>query len=441
VFHKNIGKVIEPTISLSQAMLDVQNHVQEVEKLPSCKRIASKKLIHSCVSFDSLRSDLPYEKDTSLESFRNLFALRMTHCELADADIPMPRICSPLLDPTLDDEFPAHLLTECLHSMHAIPSSWDSFNHAKTRGAIMCHAMRSEIDKDEQLQLFKLLFSTVSSVVTSVGDSNLELQKAHEFFSELRASMRDFYVQLQSDTEQAYSKASESWTEIEVRLQDDMRDVTQNIRVVVQALHEADARLNVYSQSVEDKLRSDQKQATDMALSRREELLHLQEEIEARRDWLAYQTELALQNFTNGIYGVTRDLNIANELSGNLAARLHSHAAQLDSQIGQMHALHETTAAFNIVQSEQHGRLLHQLDEMASRSSETLEALQAASEYALQWEGIMKTIFGFVQGNLLLRLTFYFVLFFFAALLFSIWAEVPCLMAMMTAIMAGSGKI
>lgn len=421
-------------------MIEVQSHVQRIENLPPCKRFASKKLVNSCLAFDNLHPENRYGTDDLLERFRNMFALRMTHCELSDADVFLPRACEPFINEDPSDSESRESFAKCLHELHQTPSSWDSFNHAKTRAAIICHAMRSEIDKDEQLRLFNLLFGTVSNVVDSLEESNQEFLDARTIFRELRSDMREFYIKLHSENDDVRAVIQHTWAGLETRLLHDMSDVADKIDSILGSMSRADNGLDDFSAKVGQVLQNAVVIGGELESGRRHEMDQFRAAIEASRDWFAFEVELALRNFTQLIYGVTKDLQLANDLSGTMANALGTNNAQLKMQIEHMAEMRSVSISFATDQESSHAEVMRRLEDISLKASQILESLEAASEYAQKWKVAMTFALDFISGSIPFRFAFYFGLFSILTLLSTLWYEIPWAVATMISFVAGLGE-
>lgn len=440
VLQRSISQATEPQVNLTQTMIEVQDHVRRIESLPPCKRFASKKLVNSCLAFDSLQSENRYGADQSLERFRNLFALRVTYCELSDAQVSLPQTCQPFVDGDANDTGTENGFAECLHELHQTPSSWDSFNHAKTRATIICHAMRSEIDRDEQLHLFNLLFSTVSSMTNSLEGSRQEFSDARAIFHELRSSMRDFYIKLHSENDEVRAAIQQTWAVLETQLRRDMLDVADKLESIVGAMDQANINIIDFSGRVGQVLQSAADIGSEIQADRRNEVNQFRAAIEAGRDWFAFEIEMALRNFTQRIYGVTSDLQLANDLSGTMATVLNTNNDQLRVQIEHMAEMRSVSAALVNDQKSLHVEVMRRLGDISLKADQTLESLQAASEYAQQWKVALTFALDFICGSFLFRFAFYFGVCTAATLLWSFWFKIPWVMATMVSLLAGLGK-
>jgi hypothetical protein len=439
--QNEIAKPSEFNISLTQAMIDVQQHVREIEQLPSCKRVASKVLVNSCVSYQPSNNDDRRSKEDTLEPFKNLFALQVTACELDDAEVSMPQACTPLLASAQGGDVSMECMSECLHNLYKTPSSWDSFNHAKTRAAIICHAMRSEIDQDEQLHLFRLLFNTVSSVVESVAMSDAELQKMRSTFHDIQASMRDFHVKVQSDNQELKDTVTAVWNDLESQLQLDIFKIADKIQSMIDTTREAEDRIALHSISVTRALDTTTEISAELDTQRREDNAKLFQDIEKIKSWFAFQTGLALDNLTQQVYGISKDLTMANELTSTMTASLRLSNTEADEQIVRMAEMKMRSNAFADAQEDLHVGSMRRYEEMAVKQSETLEFLQAVSGIAKLLRMPLDFVYGLFQGSTILRFVFYYSLTLGCILLYILSCGQASFVAFMTAASCCFGMI
>lgn len=146
-----------------------------VDNLPSCSKVASSALLHSCSQLghsDAISVDKGL--DTMLDNTKSIYATRLAICELIEAKAPIPISCS-TFRPTHDnakggffkglfsvhrtsnpvpyydvyDKETSEQLEECKSSLYQKSQMWTSYSNARQNAVIMCHAMRAEIERGE----------------------------------------------------------------------------------------------------------------------------------------------------------------------------------------------------------------------------------------------------------------------------------------------------
>jgi hypothetical protein len=378
-------------VNYTHILTDALEQVQQLERLPSCKRIPTKRLIHSCEIFDPSRKDNHRSKHDTLEPFRNLYALQMTACDLGDAQINMPQACTPLLAPIEDDDMSLKCIADCLRELYHAPSSWDLFNHAKSRALFICQAMQSESDKEDQLQVLRDLISVVSMVTGSIAASDEELRKMIRDFHDLSNSMHEFKAKVKSDNQEIKTAVMASWADAEARFKTDMSIFAERILSMADSLRDAEESLAQHSSKVSHTLDRSTEFASGMDIQRRDDVAKFKQEMEASRAWFAFQTEMTLRNFTRQTYGVSRDLKFVNELTSNVTTALRHIGLKADGQIIRMADMHLQSLAFAGVQEENHAKLMQQFGEISAKATETVESLRELSECAKLLQTLWQT--------------------------------------------------
>jgi hypothetical protein len=166
-------------------------HVVELLKTlsnkPACHKAATRQLITSC---QSIREDTfnPRPSLEDLETTKSIFAARLAICELQEANVNTPPQCNSLLSVSLDasnwssgnpSQFSSQKakqvsspdLRACLRALEAKPQSWTSYSNSRQHAVLICHASRTEIMKDEALNLFRLLTALGSEISQALVDA------------------------------------------------------------------------------------------------------------------------------------------------------------------------------------------------------------------------------------------------------------------------------
>jgi hypothetical protein len=408
-------------------MSDVHQLIQGIERLPSCKRVASTVLMNSCVSHQPFHNDDRRSKEDTLEPFKNLFALQVTACELADAGVSMPQACMSLLVSTRGGHVSMEYMPECLHQLHKISSSWDSFNHAKTRAAIICHAMRSEIDQDEKLESFRVLLNEVSRVADSVAMSDKELQKTRSMFHDIQASMRDFHVKAQSDNEELKAEIMGTWGDLQSQMQGELSKIVDRIQSMVDTSREFEDRLAERSTSVARTLDIAAEKLDDR---RREDVAKLAQDLENLSAWLAFNVNMVLSDVSQQAYSISKNLTMANELTGTMAASLRRSNIEADEQIVRMEEMKMQSTEFAAIQEEHHAGTMRRFEETAK----VLHVLDGiAKSIAKLWTIPRDLLHGVFRTSGLLRFGLYFCLTTGCVLLYHLSGGQSSLIAKITA--------
>lgn len=161
----------ERKATLEMAMVNIQQALSSVSTMPTCKKLAAQDLLYSCEVFEDRRGaqngrgSEQRSGDEVLESFENLYAIRVTNCEHRDANDALPGICEPLLESEHRKGAPIPGINKCLEAMNSDrPTQWVTYNRIKLEGLFMCHSIRVETDKDDMIYLYKVLSDALTNV-------------------------------------------------------------------------------------------------------------------------------------------------------------------------------------------------------------------------------------------------------------------------------------
>lgn len=180
--------------------------LESINSSSSCNKLAAAKLVTSCKSIGH-NPQTPTDSDTylALEYVRSLYAARLAICEISGAGISIPLPCQPMNvspapkkarfsfytknNPVISDDDPVRRegLEPCLKSLESRPQWWTSYSNSKQNAMVICHASRSEIEKEDILATY----NTILQSSTKLSDGILEaLRVAVEESAKGRAFMR-----------------------------------------------------------------------------------------------------------------------------------------------------------------------------------------------------------------------------------------------------------
>lgn len=190
-----------PQRSIMETLASVEQTIKNVENMPSCNQIAAKHLLHSCETFQDRRDGTSADKH--LEAYQQLFAIRTTGCEMAHAHHDMPYICQPLLDPDLRGMPTDQNIQNCLHALASQGTNhWTTYNRIKSDGLIMCHGLRAQADKDDQIHLARILFSTTADINAALNMQKDEFESVTSLISGVGRSLVGFRDAMHRDNQE-----------------------------------------------------------------------------------------------------------------------------------------------------------------------------------------------------------------------------------------------
>ncbi|KAJ5959394.1 uncharacterized protein N7479_006544 [Penicillium vulpinum] len=147
--------------------------LDSMKSSPSCNRLAATKLVKSCQTFSDGKDGAQADNPETLDLLRSVYAARLALCEIDGTGTPMPPSCLPITispppqknrfgfvgrhrgsDPD-SDEVPKELLEQCLRTLESRPQWWTSYSNSRQNALVICHASRTEMEKDELIDLHR----------------------------------------------------------------------------------------------------------------------------------------------------------------------------------------------------------------------------------------------------------------------------------------------
>lgn len=170
----------------------VWTHVVEllnnVSDKPFCHQAAIHKLLTSCQSVkEDARNPRPAAE--VLEKLKTISAARFAVCEIREALAATPSQCAPLMvnsagnhpesfsytvklsTDTAVERIPDQDVQACLKALESKPQSWTSYSNSKQQIAMICDASRTEIIKDEIMDLMRVLLPLGFKASQALADS------------------------------------------------------------------------------------------------------------------------------------------------------------------------------------------------------------------------------------------------------------------------------
>ena len=246
--------------SLSDSMQQTLDMIKNVESLPSCAKIASSALLHSCSALEGSiahdESNYTRGSDLFVEEEANVFAARLAVCELNGAEIPTPAGCQAFV-PTHKtarkrgirgvwskrgttkpnahfeyyDEITQANLKQCQKALGLTSQSWTSYSNNRQNAVVMCRAMRGEIEKDEQLHIGKILASAAVDSTRSMHDMREELNRMEAQFSQLTSAIPQYHKDLVAGNEQQQAHLEQFYAKVQ-RINSDLDKVFASVDTV-----------------------------------------------------------------------------------------------------------------------------------------------------------------------------------------------------------------
>ena len=368
-------------------MANVQQIIKDIKDDSPCKRRAAMSLVDSCVKYDFQDPANSRSTDVELEDFQKIYTIRMTSCELEDAAQSMPSACNAALNAPSEVLKGTSQITICLDALYQENNPWTTYQSMKTDALIMCHAMRAEQDKDEQLHFFQVLMSSASNITEAMKNRDETLDQLFDSFSDVKDEMRDFHFELHKDNRDIKAAIKESWNSI----RQDMSGVSGDIRGLLASMGEANENLHAYTSQVDDALSHAKDLSTQMDGQFATSLVKIQAGLEEARDAYQFQLELTLTKAHQQIFAITNSVEAADGLVNGALGKLSLLNVEIDVPLEKVG---EIAIQAEYVRDAQDA-MLTQFEE---KVDPLLVNLAAAGEHAAFFSAWMGMAAGFVRN-------------------------------------------
>lgn len=390
--------------SLSDSMQQTLDLIKNVESLPSCAKIASSALLHSCSALEgSIKHDesqFSRGSDLFVEEEADIYSARLAVCELNGADFEIPKECRSFVptektkskrgirgfwsndgpsEPTnvfhYYDEITLTSLQQCRRALGSTSQSWTSYSNNRQNAVVMCRAMRSEIERDEQLHVGKILASAAAAATGSLQDAFEAVHILKDRFNELATAMPQFQEDLVAGNQQQLHHVKQFWSEIE-RVRAGLREVFQDFDHVKDEIRSSRFEVSDLSSAIRKAASDSTTSMQDLATQTQQELTVLSENAAALSEVGEYMLELFQQGIVKALYSTTQDMEAINAF---------------------MPTLHRELLAWQEANQRMHSEALARHQENQAYLNQTTTALEQFSLAAAEMNATMASISGFME--------------------------------------------
>ncbi|KAK5166840.1 uncharacterized protein LTR77_007569 [Saxophila tyrrhenica] len=331
--------VFESVRDRLQYLQGIANHVKT---LPPCAQLATSALLHTCSALEGFNpddeSELKRGSDLFIDEEADIYSARLAVCELNSADYPVPDACKSFVPSTQAnkkrgtrgfwgkqeateqsntfqyyDEITQANLKQCRKALGASTQAWTSYSNNRQNAHLYCRAVRSEIEKDNQIHIGKVLANTAVTASESLQDAFEQFNDLKAEFSKLATAMPQFQMDLAAGNEQQIEHIKNFWAELE-RAHEGLRDIAtgvHDIRNGVQWAKDDVAGLSVVIANTAGESAAKVKNGFE---SLRSGLINAAGDIEALTQLVAFQREKQQQEFITGLGAITGDISVVNKL-------------------------------------------------------------------------------------------------------------------------------
>ncbi|EGD99210.1 hypothetical protein TESG_06649 [Trichophyton tonsurans CBS 112818] len=205
--------------------------LESMQHAPSCNQRAVASLITSCQALSPETSERRHYTHSDLDHVKSLYAARLAVCEITGTGAAIPEKCLDTFPshngrrPQYQDSFqgfqvveekrniPAAVLEPCLRSLESKPQWWTSYSNSRQNAAVMCHAARFDIEKEELLNHYRSLTEVTSGLNMhlnrSVEDSYTQAQQHREFIRSIDTLRQSLLRDLRRDSNSIQNQLTE----------------------------------------------------------------------------------------------------------------------------------------------------------------------------------------------------------------------------------------
>jgi hypothetical protein len=367
----------EKTLNISNVSNSIQRVLDEIvniDRMPTCSRIAAKDLADSCIAFDGTRTTASRGTDVVLEEFRNIFALRRTWCEFEAAAQRLPGSCDVLLSEGTPARVVQMYMQSCLSDLTYDSNHWSTFQSMKQDGLILCSAMRAEKDKDEALQFYKILAQSVLNVNDALEHHRDSFNKLRMEFKEVCNGISAFHRELhdgqkaiRADILKTSEDAQKHLSDINGGVQDLSLELGHITRSFQDFLHDIDSAFRQQSQALSAHADDRGQAALDT----------FQDTLLAYRDKVEYELEVLSSRYHNKVNTMTDSVDVANDLTSQLNIKLGIFADGLDFEMARIGQLKRETSDFQ----EKQQRTFVEIQFISNQTVETLNVINEQTSH------------------------------------------------------------
>jgi uncharacterized protein YoxC len=266
-YNRFIGPNSPVDIHIQRAIQVVENH----DSLPYCQKMAASSLIHSCATLQGKTSDeeelqgSSQDMNATLGEEKTLYAARLAVCELSDSKVPVPKQCTSFI-PTRETtkktgwfgylpvpgvwksivRYPDYEQATkrdrdaCVQALYASNQAWHSYSNAGQDAVKLCHAVRGDIERDQELQVYRGLTENVANVAEAMHHMDETIRVQEEAMDHLVIRTQ----QLTEDLLKDLPELREMYRQTVIDLTDDVRLVATKVSEASSALeaHNSDIR-------------------------------------------------------------------------------------------------------------------------------------------------------------------------------------------------------
>jgi hypothetical protein len=264
-YNRFIGPNSPVDIHIQRAIQVVENH----DSLPYCQKMAASSLIHSCATLQGKTDEeetggTSRDMNTTLGEEKTLYAARLAVCELSDSKVPVPKQCTSFI-PTRETtkktgwfgylpvpgvwksivRYPDYEQATkrdrdaCVQALYASNQAWHSYSNAGQDAVKLCHAVRGDIERDEELQMHRGLTENVANVAEAMRHMNETIR--------IQEEAMDYLV---IRTQQLTEDLLKDLPELRAMYRQTVIDLTDDVLLVARKVSEVSSALDAHNSDI-----------------------------------------------------------------------------------------------------------------------------------------------------------------------------------------------
>ncbi|RMY16910.1 hypothetical protein D0868_00042 [Hortaea werneckii] len=326
------------------------DRLKNLETQPSCVRVATAGLFHSCAHLDGSvlpdDDEAPGSPDAFIMEEVDVYSARLAVCEWSVAKPALvPSACKDFVPTVITtkkkvfgwsfsgqatskqlypqyDAITRAQLQSCRSSLADNDRTWTSFSNSKQNAVAMCHAMRGEVERNETIHMYKVFAYSMADLGSAVSLSTEELGDFRASFRELKLAMRQSHLDMVQNDEQRREKTLKLWAEWEARMEADLEVLRATVNGIAKSAREAGTDVSNSNRHAQEALSSVHDGIGALSIRQKEVMMEAEDSIVQYAQAVDYLNEVIEQGITQALLKANLSLHTTNSLVLDLHAQM-----------------------------------------------------------------------------------------------------------------------
>ena len=413
------GMLINRPGSIDPSFSHALTIVESLQRAPSCNRLATATLIDSCRTLEHRDPD---GTNVALDHIKSAFAARLAICELSGAHANVPPQCSRMLPQAKDrhaslerlkcylpgascehphqqsfpaaaeyDEATREQISTCLSALESRPQWWTSYSNARQNAISICHAARTEIDKDEALEIHRSLTRASMGVSVALEQALERAARKQAEQEELADNLRRVQENNMNSLNEMHRSTRESLasfaSEAEKRFSSiinaayrSVQKATDETDVLSTKLRTASSYADKTHKSLDKTFADARQHAVSVAQAQSHAWSKQQELAAAARGSIQSLQQQEIREVAIAISQIQDDLRASSQLMALMYGRQTEHDRWLQGLDKAFEKLHVSSVILRELQESQAANQTSMMESMQGRVAETEGFVSAVNE-------------------------------------------------------------